>query len=51
VTATFSGARFAASNRVDSQFVTVDDGLLFLLTSAKRSAGVIAEFLNQGVSS
>ena len=32
----------------DSQFVTIDDGHLFLLTSAKQSAGVIAEFLNQG---
>jgi poly(3-hydroxyalkanoate) depolymerase len=30
----------------DSQFVTFDDGHLFLLTSAKRSAGVIAEFLS-----
>jgi poly(3-hydroxyalkanoate) depolymerase len=30
----------------DSQFVTIDDGHLFLLTSAQRSAGVIAEFLN-----
>src|SRR5215468_2777828 len=28
-----------------SQFVTIDDGHLFLLTSAKQSAGVIAEFL------
>jgi poly(3-hydroxyalkanoate) depolymerase len=35
----------------DSQFVTVDDGHLFLLTSAKRSAGVIEKFLNHGVSS
>ena len=28
-----------------SQFVTIDDGHLFLLTSAKQSAGLIAEFL------
>jgi len=28
-----------------SQFVSIDDGHLFLLTSAKQSAGVIAEFL------
>jgi poly(3-hydroxyalkanoate) depolymerase len=32
-----------------SQFVTIDDGHLFLLTSAKQSAGLIAEFLNHGV--
>jgi poly(3-hydroxyalkanoate) depolymerase len=30
----------------NSQFVTIDDGHLFLLTSAKQSAGIIAEFLN-----
>ena len=29
----------------DSRFVTIDDGHLFLLTSAKQSAGVISEFL------
>ena len=29
----------------DSQFVTIDDGHLFLLTSAQQSAGLIAEFL------
>jgi len=34
----------------DSQFVTIDDGHLFLLTSAKQSAGVIEQFLNLGVS-
>ena len=28
-----------------SQFVTIDDGHLFLLTSAKQSASLIAEFL------
>jgi len=28
-----------------SQFVTIDDGHLFLLTSARQSAGLIAEFL------
>jgi poly(3-hydroxyalkanoate) depolymerase len=30
----------------DARFVTIDDGHLFLLTSAKTSADVIAEFLN-----
>jgi poly(3-hydroxyalkanoate) depolymerase len=30
----------------DSQFVTIDDGHLFLLSSAQRSADVITEFLN-----
>jgi poly(3-hydroxyalkanoate) depolymerase len=30
----------------NSQFVTIDDGHLFLLTSAKQSAGLIADFLN-----
>jgi poly(3-hydroxyalkanoate) depolymerase len=29
----------------DSRFVTIDDGHLFLLTSAKQAAGVISEFL------
>lgn len=29
----------------NSQFVTIDDGHLFLLTSAKRSAGLIGDFL------
>ncbi|HKU05776.1 MAG TPA: poly(3-hydroxyalkanoate) depolymerase [Bradyrhizobium sp.] len=29
----------------DSQFVTIDDGHLFLLTSAQQSAGLIADFL------
>src|SRR5215475_4316867 len=32
----------------DARFVTIDDGHLFLLTSARQSAGVIADFLNQG---
>jgi poly(3-hydroxyalkanoate) depolymerase len=29
----------------DARFVTIDDGHLFLLTSARKSAGVISEFL------
>jgi poly(3-hydroxyoctanoate) depolymerase len=30
----------------DSRLVTIEDGHLFLLTSAKTSADVISEFLN-----
>jgi pimeloyl-ACP methyl ester carboxylesterase len=31
----------------DARFVAIDDGHLFLLTSAKTSADVIADFLNR----
>jgi pimeloyl-ACP methyl ester carboxylesterase len=29
----------------DARFVTIDDGHLFLLTSAEKSAGIISDFL------
>jgi hypothetical protein len=42
---TQQNGRILAKLIPDSQFVTIDDGHLFLLTSAKHSASIIAEFL------